>query len=143
MWIFNYFFAVSATSLPGLGVFPHQGLLWGQIQQRESPGRTRIKGFPPPRVQKLGFFLSCFEVHSDERYFEFFPLLPQKKIKLNQGVETLGALFECKAELQPEQQPGPGSISAAANWEAEIILIQEKINQKGGGGFNSLSVLKK
>lgn len=63
-----------------------------------------------------------------------FPPLPQKnkiKLNLNQGVETLGALFECKAELQPEQQPGPGSISAAANWEAEIILIQEKKTKKG------------
>lgn len=62
---------------PGVLGVSTAGLLWGGKSREGSSGRTGIKGFFPPWVQKGGFEL--FEVHSDERYFEFCPSPTSKK----------------------------------------------------------------
>lgn len=71
-------FAVSAAPPRGWGSrslwagVPRQGCSGANPANpgQGSPGRTGMKGFPLPGY-KTGSEL--FEVHSDERYFEFFP----------------------------------------------------------------------
>lgn len=81
----------------------------------------------------MGFEL--FEVHSDERYFEFSP----PKIK---GLETLGALLSVKlnSSLRSTQALDQSLLLLLANWEVEVYSNSGSA-KNGAGGINSLSEL--